>query len=142
MYILIMVDKNTIKNNLNERLKEIDMIVDNMIPDDYINTIIDKYKEELADYEYIDTPELFSTLRLKGSMRYINKFDKNLRMGGLLVKIYQKNSKWVGIILQNNKKYYISFDANYIFYRNNKSESVRDWADYFITKLDNGEYEY
>ena len=105
-------------------------------------TIINKYKDELADYDYIDTPELFSTLRLKGSMRYINKFDKNLRTGGLLVKIYNKNGKWIGVILQNNKKYYVSFDANYIFYRNNKSESVRDWADYFITKLDNGEYEY
>jgi hypothetical protein len=137
-----MVDKNTIKNNLNPRLKEIDMMVDSMIPNDYINTLILKYKNELLDYDYIDTPELFSTLRLRGSMRYINKFDKNLRFGGLLTKIYQKNGKWIGIILQNNKKYYVSFEANYIFYLNTKSELVRDWADCFITELDKGNIEY
>lgn len=136
-----MVDKIQLKECLNDRLKYIDMFVDNIIPNDYINIIIKKYKKELLDYTYIDSIAMFSTLKLKGSMRYINKYDKKLRLGGLLVKIYQKNGKWIGVIKQHDKKYYISFDSNYIFYLDTKQELVRDWAECFISNCDKGLYE-
>jgi hypothetical protein len=123
---------------MNSRLKEIDMIVDSMIPNDYINVLIKKYK--LEDYDYIKTVEDFSVLRLRGSMKYINKVDKKLRNGGLLIKIFQQNGKWIAIIKQYNKNYYISFDANYIFYVNCKQELVRDWAECFVTECEKGLY--
>lgn len=123
---------------MNDRLKEIDMIVDSMIPNDYINVLIKQYK--LEDYDYIKTVEEFSVLRLRGSMKYINKVDKKLRNGGLLIKIFQQNGKWIAIIKQYNKNYYISFDANYIFYVNCKQELVRDWAECFVTECEKGLY--
>ena len=123
---------------MNSRLKEIDMMVDNMIPNDYINILIKKYK--LEDYDYIKTVEEFSVLRLRGSMKYINKVDKKLRNGGLLIKIFQQNGKWIAVIKQYNKNYYISFDANYIFYVNCKQELVRDWAECFVTECEKGLY--
>ena len=135
-----MVDRNMIKNNLNDRLKEIDSIVDSIIPNDYINTLITKYN--LHDFDYIDSMELFSTLKLRGTMKYINKFDKKLRSGGFLIKIFQKNGKWFAIIMQGQKKYYVSFDANYIFYLNSKQDLIRNWADFFISECDKGNYEY
>ena len=50
-----MVERNIIKNNFNNRLKEIDNMVDKIIPNDYINTLITKYKSELLDFDYIDS---------------------------------------------------------------------------------------
>ena len=140
-----MVDKQIMKkifkDNLNDRLKEIDSIVDTLIPNDYINDIKKKYKHDLMDYDYIDTVAVFSTLKLRGSMRYINKIDKKLRIGGLLIKIFQQNGKWIAIIKNSNKKYYVSFDGNYIFYLDCKAELVKDWAQCFISDCDRGMYD-
>ncbi len=137
-----MVDKTLIKQKLNDRLKEIDDLVDNLIQHDPINDLIKKYKNELGDYTYIDSVELFSTLRLKGSIKYINRFDKQLRSGGLLLKIYQKNDKWIAIIKQfSGKKYYINFHSNYIFYLENKSDMIYDISKCFISNLESGLYE-
>ncbi len=137
-----MVDKTVIKKNLNNRLKEIDELVDNLVPYDSINDLIKKYKNDLTDYSYIDSVELFSTLRLRGSIKYINRFDKKLRSGGLLIKIYQKNDKWIGVIKQfSGKKYYINFHSNYIFYLENSSDMVHDISKCFISNLESGLYE-
>ena len=87
---------------LNDRLKEIDILVDNLIPNDYINKLIEKYSDDLKYYSYINSVNDFSILRLKGSMKYINKYDKKIRYGGLLIKIYQKNNKWYGVIKKSN----------------------------------------
>ena len=111
-----MVDKSILKANLSDRLREIDEYVDNIKPNDYINEIIKMYKYDLKHYKYIETVEEFSLLTLRGSMRYINKYDKKLRTGGLLVKIYKNNEKWYGVIKKFKKMYYINFDSNYIFY--------------------------
>ena len=112
-----MIDKIIIKSTLNQRLKNIDDYVDNNILEDPIDDLINKYSYELQDYEYIDSEGLFSTLTLKGSMKYINRYDKELRTGGLLIKIYQKDSKWYAIIKSPiGKKFYVSFNANYIFF--------------------------
>lgn len=126
---------------MNDRLKEIDSIVDQLVPNDNINILIKKYKDDLKDYDYIDSVEKFSVLRLRGSMKYINRYDKKLRTGGLLIKIFQKDNKWIGIIKKYNKKYYISFDSNYIFYVDTKQQLVRDWAECFIADYDKGLYD-
>ncbi len=141
-----MVDKNIIKKKLNDRLTEIDIMVDELIPNDYIKTLKQKYNEELEYHEYIDSVEVFSVLTFKGSMRYINKFDKKLRYGGLLVKIYQKNGHWYAIIKKPNEtKYYVSFDSNYIFYCENLGEiqnnNFRNCLDFFISDFENDKYE-
>lgn len=141
-----MSDKKLLKLTLNDRLKEIDDIVDKLIPNDYINEIIKRYSEELEYYSYIDSVEEFSTLKLKGSIKYINKYDKKLRYGGLLIKIYQKLGKWYGIIKKSDEsKYYVSFNSNYIFYCENIGEinnkNLRNELEYFMRTIDNGEYD-
>ena len=138
-----MVDKNILKQSLNDRLKEIDDFVDSFLPNTPIKNILTKYKSELYDYEYIESIDMFSILSLKGSLKYVNKYDGKLRSGGLLVKIYKKeNNKWIAIIKQiDGKKYYISFDSNYIFYKKTKSEERIDLFKLFLTDLESGEYD-
>ncbi len=134
-----MIDKKTIKQSLNDRLKEIDFMVDQLKPHDTINDIIDKYSEELSNFHYIDSVELFSTLPLKGVMRYVGRYDKKLRYGGLLVKIYQKDGEWYGVIKQKtNKKYYVSFKSNYIFYLEGKEEATSSFMKALNDKIDSG----
>lgn len=138
-----MVDKSILKANLSDRLKEIDEYVDNAKPNDYINELIKQYASEIKHYKYIETVEEFSILTLTGSMKYINKYDKKLRAGGLLVKIYknEQNKKWYGVIKKLNKKYYISFEGNYIFYMVNQEERLTESMKCFISDLDKGLYE-
>jgi hypothetical protein len=127
------------KKSDNERLTEIDNTVDKLIKNDYMNTLMDQYSHDLNGYEFIDTVEQFSLLYLKGSMKYINKFDKKLRYGGLLIKIYQKGNEWYSIIKKiNGKKYYVSFKLNYIFYCKNKFNNNLSM---FISDIDNNKYE-
>ncbi len=124
---------------MNKRLKEIDDIINKLSPNDAINDLIKKY--ELYDYKYIETVEDFSVLPLTGSLRYINKYTQELRYGGLLIKIYEKNSKWYGIIKKvSGKKYHISFNSNYIFYIEPKKHLLREWATKFITDYETGKY--
>jgi hypothetical protein len=138
-----MIDNSILKSHLSDRLKEIDAYVDNAIQNDYINVLIKKYSSELKYYKYIETVEEFSLLHLKGAMRYINKYDKKLRFGGLLIKIYKKqnNGKWYAIIKKQDKKYYVSFDANYIFYLTSQDDIMRDSLMCFMTEYENGIYE-
>jgi hypothetical protein len=138
-----MVDKNILKSSLNNRLKEIDEFVDSFLPNTPIKNILTKYKSELDGYEYIESIDTFSTLSLKGSIKYVNKYDGQLRSGGLLIKIYKKdNDKWTAIIKQvDGKKYYVSFDSNYMFYRKTKSEERVDLFKLFVSEVDSGIYE-
>ena len=138
-----MVDKSILKANLSDRLKEIDEYVDNIKPNDYINEIIKKFKSDLKHFKYIETVEEFSLLTLRGSMRYINKYDKKLRTGGLLVKIYknEQNKKWYGVIMKSKKMYYISFESNYIFYMASQDDLMTESLKCFISDCDKGLYE-
>lgn len=141
-----MTEKQLLKLTLNDRLKEIDQIVDVLIPNDYINELTKKYSNDLEYYKYIESVEVFSTLKLKGSMKYINKYDKKLRYGGLLIKIYQKADKWYGIIKRSDEsKNYVCFNSNYIFYCENISEirnkKLRNELEFFITDVNSGEYD-
>lgn len=138
-----MVDKNILKQSLNNRLKEIDEFVDNFLPNTPIKNIMSKYNVELSEYEYIESLDIFSTLTLKGSLRYINKFDNKLRFGGMLMKIYQKkDNKWYAAIKNiKGQKYYVSFDANYIFYKKTNYDERVDLLKVFMSDIDAGMYE-
>lgn len=138
-----MVDKKILKQCLNDRLKEIDEFVDSFLPNSPINNIMTKYKNELDGYEYIESIDMFSTLSLKGSMKYINKFDNQLRSGGLLIKIYKKeDNKWIAVIKNiKGQKYYVSFNANYIFYRKTNSEERIDLFKVFMNNIESGAYD-
>ena len=128
--------------NINKeyRLNSINNFIDNYIPNN-IDNIIKNYSHELDNYKYIETLIDFSLLPLKGSLKYINKYDGKLRVGGLLIKIFKKNNKWYGIIKQiSGKKYTVLFDSNHIFYKNSKSNSLRTWLDCFISEVDSGKY--
>ena len=118
------------------RIDKNNKLVDKLVKNDYINELINQYEDKLIDYDYIDTLEKFSLLRLRGSLKYINKYDKKLRNGGLLIKIYKKDNKWFCVIKKLDKKYYVSFDGNYIFYLENKDNLIRNWAESFIKKYD------
>ena len=137
-----MVDKNILKQSLNDRLKEIDEFVDNFLPNNPIKNIMNKYSNELKEFEYIESLDMFSTLSLKGSFKYVNKFDGNLRSGGMLIKIYQKEGKWYGAIKNiKGQKFYVSFDANYIFYRKTNYEERVDLLKVFMSDVDAGMYD-
>ena len=126
---------------MNNRLNEIDNMIKELMPNNYINNIINKYKTELDNYKYIDNIIDFSLLPLKGSIRYLNKYDLNLRYGGLLIKVYEKNNKWYGLIKKNNnKRYNVLFDNNYIFYRDTNSNKLINWGKCFLSDIDSGKY--
>jgi hypothetical protein len=127
---------------LNKRQQEISDIVDELLPNNSIENIFNKYSSELEHYTLIETLEEFSTLKLAGSMKYINKYDKKLRHGGLLIKIYNKNNVWFGIIKKlNGKKNYISFNSNHIFYCENIGEilnnNMKENLSYFLSTVEN-----
>ena len=126
---------------MNNRLNEIDNMIKELMPNNYINNIINKYKTELDNYKYIDNIIDFSLLPLKGSIRYLNKYDLNLRYGGLLIKVYEKNNKWYGLIKKNNnKRYNVLFNNNYIFYRDTNSNKLINWGKCFLSDIDSGKY--
>lgn len=123
-----------------DRLKTIDTLVDALFPNDSINLLIQKYSDELTDYKYIDNVGDFSLLPLRGTIRYINKYSKEIRFGGLLIKIYQKENKnWYAILKKfDGKKYHVSFNSNYIFYCETKEDALKRSLQYFITEYENG----
>ena len=122
-------------------MDEIKVFIDSNVKDKF-NDIILKYQNELMDYDYIENLEDFSVLPLKGSMRYINKFNKEIRYGGLLIKIYEKYGNYFAILKKmNGKKYHVSFNNNFIFYKKNSNDNFRDSLKYFISEYDKGLYE-
>ncbi len=131
---------NKIKNTYSDRLNEIDIMVDKIKPNDKINELIEQYSEQLKYFDYIKTVEEFSLLKLCGTIKYINKYDGELRSGGLLIKIYSKNNNWYGIIKQPKKCYHVSFKSNYIFYLKSKQDELRSILEQFEKKFDTGEY--
>jgi hypothetical protein len=128
---------------MNKRLNDINLFIDNNFINTNIIELMNKYSNELTDYKYIDNLIEFSLLKLKGSIRYINIYDNKLRYGGLLIKIYKNNNnKWISIIKTNNKKYYINFNNNYIFYKESKEENLISWANLFIEDVNNNKYDF
>lgn len=128
---------------MNKRLIEISKQVDNFInlsEQNIISNFINKYPE-LIEYKFIKSNHDFINLKLKGSIKYINKIDNNLRYGGMLIKTFNKNNKYYAIIKNfHSKTYKISFDNNYIFYLESRNDLMTDWMKCFISDVDAGKY--
>ena len=121
-------------------MSDIKLFIDSHIKDKFDDMIL-KYHNELEDYTHIDSLSEFSVLPLKGSMRYINKYSKEIRFGGLLIKIYEKYGNYFAILKKiNGKKYHVSFNNNFIFYKKNSNDNFRDSLKYFIADYDKGLY--
>jgi hypothetical protein len=104
--------------------------------------ISNKYANELKYYDFINNQFDFLALPLRGSVKYINKYDGQLRKGGLLIKILNENDKLFCLIKHpTNKIYKVSYSNNLIYYCKNKNDKLRNWIDCFITDLNNNQYE-
>ena len=116
---------------MNNRLKEIDDIVNSIKPEnEYQNSIlkkIDKFKKdfskELEEYIYVPTILKFKELKPGGYVRYIN-YDNEIKYGGILVKVFESETKDDFnkknlLLLQNSngKQWVVSWEKNYIFYK-------------------------
>jgi hypothetical protein len=108
---------------------------------DTMDDLMKQYEQQLANYAYINDLSVFSTLPLRGSLRYINKYSKELRFGGLLVKIYEKYGNYFGMVKKvNGKIYHVGFNNNFIFYMKNSQDLLRDSLKCFISNVDKGLY--
>jgi hypothetical protein len=139
----MIINKNDLPTNFqNERITQNNKMIDELLVDDYINVLIKQYN--LEKYTYIDDIRVFSLLPLRGSLKYINKYTNELRNGGLLIKIYQKNSKWYGIIKKiNGRKFHVSFSSNYIFYLEHRTrgQKMRETLELFMSDINKGKYD-
>jgi hypothetical protein len=134
---------------MNNRLKEIDLIVEQFFPQkNYENEKIDKinkfklkYKDELKNYNIINTKEELYNLKSAGYIRYFDRED-NLKFGGILLKVFESENENVDmvrtlILLKNseNIKWTISWENNMIFYKKQtkKGDNLRNL---FISLLD------
>ena len=83
-----------------------------------------KYTEELENYVFIPTKkDLEKYVKIGGYIRYIN-LNNELKWGGILLRVYQDKNNWK-LFLKNtsNKKWNITWDNNYIFYREHRTSS-------------------
>jgi hypothetical protein len=134
---------------MNKRLKEIDDFVDSIKTENEFNSEIqqkmEKYKEkfynELLDYNPVISLKDLYNLKSAGYIRYVN-FNNEIKYGGILLKIFKtENEDEISqknlILLQNsnNKKWTISWENNYIFYKKQtkKGDNMRNL---FISLLD------
>jgi hypothetical protein len=110
------------KNKINKKIKEFRT----------------KYKKELEDYTYVyDTSNLYQ-LKVGGYIRYFN-FNDEFRWGGILIKVYRDNKRDRDLMIIRNKnynRYVVSFNNNYVFYKNHKTQSD-NYRKLFLSFLDN-----
>ena len=125
---------------MDKRLKEIDNIL-STLKDNKLNLYLETYKEELNDYKYIESLDELYNLKSAGYIRYIN-LEGDLKFGGILIKVFKSEDKeefrkknLILIQNSNNQKWVISWEKNYIFYKNQtkKGDNLRNL---FISLLD------
>ena len=131
---------NNIKSN---REKEIDNIINSLGTDEEfrekhikkVDNLFTLYQEKLKDYKYVINLDSYNKIKVGGYIRYIN-FDNELKWGGILIKKYHNNNKHI-LVLQNTnfKRYSITFEYNYIFYKEHKTQSD-NLRNIFLSYLD------
>ena len=116
-----------------DREKNIENFLKNIISkkdwDRKINKRVNKFKKvynkELEDYNYVyDTNELYQ-LKLGGYIRYFN-LNKEFRWGGILLRVYKDKKRDRDLMVLGNKNFkrsVVSFNTNYVFYKNHKTQS-------------------
>ena len=135
---------------MNNRLKEINDLVELIIPQDkFENNINSKityffnnYKEQLENYTFVKSKEELYELKLSGYIRYFDLYN-NIKFGGILIKVFQtkndiEDKKKNILLLQNSDgiRWSISWENNFIFYKNQtkKGDHLRN---IFISLTDN-----
>jgi hypothetical protein len=126
-----------------DREKDLDKFIESLgTEDDFKNKLIDKveilyeqYEGELKDYKFVLDLNSYEKIKPGGYIRYIN-FDHNLKWGGILLKKVINNNRHVMVLQNSNmKRYSITFENNYIFYREHKTQSDK-LRDIFLSYLD------
>jgi hypothetical protein len=98
---------------------------------DYLNKLKEKYKKDLVDFNYAKSiNEIIQSKKI--FIRYISVKGK-LGYGGFYYKVIEENNKFYILLINKYKKVWkISFDDNFIFYKNildendNKREVFKD----------------
>lgn len=110
-----------------------------------------KYREKLLDYNYIHTLQDFSLIAKGGFIKPISIYTEELKSGGIIIKIDKEDDKWYALLatfsqykgISYSKKFWkVYFDNNYIFHKpcdkisicDNKTETMLDWRDKFVSK--------
>ena len=121
-----------------DRKEQINNLVDNYCKnweddrDKFIEKISKKFYKELEKYVFVDN---INDIKLGGYIRYVN-CDEELKWGGILKKIINENNKHYLLIANKyNNITRVSFEYNYIFYRNiiTRSDKLRE---IFISSLE------
>jgi hypothetical protein len=109
LFLKQMTSQDTWENNINKKISEFKKI----------------YNKELEDYDYVKNTNQLYQLKLGGYIRYLN-FNNSFRWGGILLKVYYDEKRDRHLMVVSNKsykRYVVSFDNNYIFYKKHKTQS-------------------
>jgi hypothetical protein len=115
------------------KLDEVNIIMDLEIDTNkYLAKLIKKYKNELNGFTYL--PNINDIIQQKKIfIRYIS-VQGLLGFGGFYNKVIKKNNKFYILLVNQNKQFWeISFDDNFIFYKN--IENNNDQKRNFFTDL-------
>lgn len=135
---------------MNNRLKEINDLVESIIPQDKfenninnkINYFFNNYKEQLENYTFVRSKEELYKLKLSGYIRYFDLYN-NIKFGGILIKVFQtknevEDKKKNILLLQNSDgiRWGVTWENNFIFYKKQtkKGDHLRN---IFISMTDN-----
>ena len=131
------------KNVKTDREKDLDKFIVSLgTEEEFKNKLIDKveflyekYEGELKDYKFVLDLNSYEKIKPGGYIRYIN-FDHDLKWGGILLKKVKNNTRNVMVLQNSNmKRYSITFENNYIFYKEHKTQSDK-LRDLFLSSLD------
>jgi hypothetical protein len=131
------------KNVKTDREKDLDKFIVSLgTEEEFKNKLIDKveflyekYEGELKDYKFVLDLNSYEKIKPGGYIRYIN-FDHDLKWGGILLKKVKNNTRNVMVLQNSNmKRYSITFENNYIFYKEHKTQSDK-LRDLFLSYLD------
>ena len=96
----------------------------------------EKYKKQLEDYEFVRNTEELYQVKIGGYIRYINLNEK-LKWGGILLKVFKDKDRNLMVLGNKDfKRFIVSFERNYIFYKKHKTASD-NLRKIFISFLEN-----
>lgn len=115
------------------KLDEVNIIMNLEINNNkFLAKLVKKYKNELNGFTYLATINEVIQLK-KVFIRYIS-VKGQLGYGGFYNKVVERNGKFFILLVSQNKKVWeISFDDNFIFYKD--IENTNDQKRSFLTSL-------
>jgi hypothetical protein len=118
------------------KLDEVNIIMNLEInTNKYLAKLVKKYKHELNGFQYVSTINDIIQLK-KVFIRYIS-IKGLLGYGGFLNKVIEKNNKYYILLVNHNRKIWeISFNDNFIFYKNieNNNDQKRSFFSDLLKK--------